>query len=316
MKTIKIKGYKNNQEYDIEISQLVMGSGDYLRLDNMPVVNIILDKYKEIGGNAFDTARHYRHSEQTLKEWMSSRNAADDMVIFTKGCHPVREFPDVPRVNPECIEEDINKSLEILGLDHVALFALHRDDRTKPVGPLVEKLNDMINAGKIHAYGLSNWELDRIIEADEYARNNNLIAPSFNSPNLSLAQCQIPRWPGCVSANDEMIAWHTETKLPLISWSSQAGGFFSGRYDRNYLSDQEIVDVYYNDDNWERYDRATKLAQDLGKTPIQIALAYVLNQPFPTAAAIGTEKIEELMSSYDGANIKLSQEQMDLLNLK
>lgn len=316
MKKIEITGYKNGEKYAIKVSQLAMGSGDYLRLDNMDNVNRVLDKYKEIGGNIFDTARHYRHSEQTLKEWMSRRENREDMVIFTKGCHPVRAFPDTARVTPECIEEDIDKSLEMLGVDYVELFALHRDDRTQPVGPLVQKLNEMIEKGKIHAYGFSNWQLDRIIAADRFARENSLIPLSFNSPNLSLAQCQIPRWPGCVSANMDMVDWHTQTQLPLISWSAQAGGFFSGRYDRNDRSNQEIVDVYYTADNWERYDLAIQLANELNKTPIQIALAYVLNQPFPTVAAIGTENIEELYSSYEATKIHLSQSQMDRLNLK
>ncbi|MEG0669096.1 MAG: aldo/keto reductase [Clostridium sp.] len=316
MRYFNIKGFKDGKEIEIKASALLMGSGDFLRIDNMEFAAPVLDKYVELGGNIFDTARHYRHSEKALCAWMKERGNRENLVIFTKGCHPVREFPDTPRVKPECISEDIETSLEMLGTGHVELFALHRDDVTVPVGPIMEELDRQVKSGRVYAIGVSNWELDRIIEANEYAKEHNLTPFTFNSPNLSLAKCQIPRWPGCVSANEAMIKWHEDNNMALISWSSQAGGFFSGRFNRDEVTDQEIADVYYCSENWERYDRAIKLAEELGVTPIQVALAYVVNQKFPTGAAIGPERMEELLSSYEGSKIVLTEEQVNWLDLK
>lgn len=117
-------------------------------------------------------------------------------------------------------------------------------------------------------------------------------------------------------ANMEMIRWHEKTNLPLFSWSSQAGGFFSGRYTENDKTDTEMVEVYYSDANWERYKRAKELAQKKACTPIQISLAYVLTQSFPTAAVIGPENETELKSSVAAAGIHLSQSEVDWLDLK
>lgn len=69
-----------------------------------------------------------------------------------------------------------------------------------------------------------------------------------------------PRWENCVSASEEMIRWHEATNLPLFSWSSQAGGFFSGRFSEEDTRDTEMVEVYYSEANWERYSRAKQLA--------------------------------------------------------
>lgn len=316
MRYIIVKGHKEGKEIDIKVSSLLMGSGDFLRIDNMEFAAPVLDKFIELGGNTFDTARHYRHSEKALRAWMEERNNRDKVVIFTKGCHPVREFPDTPRVNPEAILEDINTSLEMLGTDHVEMFALHRDDRTKPVGPIMEALDKVVKEGKVYAIGASNWELDRIVEANKYAEEHGLTKFTFNSPNLSLAKPLRPRWPDCVSANEEMVDWHKENNMALISWSSQAGGFFSGKFKPDYLEDEEMVEVFYCKENWERYDRAIKLAEDRKVTPIQVALAYVVNQKFPTAAAIGPERMEELLSSYEGSNIELTEKEVDWLDLK
>lgn len=316
MKYINIKGYKDGKEIDIKVSAILMGSGDFLRIDNMEFAAPVLDKFVELGGNTFDTARHYRHSEKALCAWIKERNNRDKLTIFTKGCHPVREFPNTPRVNPEAIREDIETSLEMLGTDHVEMFALHRDDVTKPVGPIMEALDKIVKEGKVYAIGVSNWELDRIIEANEYAKEHGLTPFTFNSPNLSLAKCLKPRWPGCVSANEEMIKWHEENNMAMISWSSQAGGFFSGKFTPDYLENQEMVEVFYCEENWQRFERAKKLAVKKNVTPIQIALAYVVNQKFPTGAAIGPEKMDELLSSYEGSIIELTDKEVEWLDLK
>lgn len=316
MEKVIVKGFKDGKEIDIEISKLVMGSADFLRVDNMEVAKPILDKYIELGGNTFDTARHYRHSEKALCHWLKETGKRDEVVIYTKCAHPVREFPTTPRVNAKCIREDLETSLEILGTDHVELFSLHRDDVNTPVSEIMPELDKIVKEGKAYAIGVSNWTLPRIIEANQYAKENGLTPFTFNSVNLSLAKCKIPRWPDCVSADDEMVKWHKENNMALISWSSQAGGFFSGRFTRDNLEDKEIVDVYYCDENWERYDRAIELSKQLNCSPIQIALAYVLNQDFPIAAVIGSERLEELLSSFEGSKIKLTSEQMDYLDLK
>ena len=218
MNYITVKGYKDGKEIQIKCSQLVLGASDFLRIDNMDFAAPVLDKFIELGGNTFDTARQYRHSEKALAEWMKMRNNRDEVVILTKGCHPTREEPKKNRVTPQAITEDLLMSLETLKTDHVELYALHRDDESVPVGPIMEILNEHIRSGKIYAIGASNWELPRIIEANKYAEEHGLIGFTFNSPNLSLAKCKKPRWEGCVSAGPEMTSWHEKTNLPLFSW--------------------------------------------------------------------------------------------------
>ncbi|NGP46191.1 aldo/keto reductase [Bacillaceae bacterium SIJ1] len=316
MKKLKIKGMKDKHSIDIEISNIVMGSGDFLRLDRMDFAEEVLDKYIALGGNVFDTARHYRFSEKALGHWMEKRDIRDKVIVLTKGCHPVRDDHSKPRVNAKAIEEDLMTSLAYLKTDYVDLYALHRDDPTEPVAPIMEALHKHVEAGRIRAIGLSNWELRRVIEADQYAKDHGLTRISFTSPNLSLAKPIKPRWENCVFANEDMLSWHEVTQKPLLSWSSQAGGFFSGRFSPEIKDNQEMVDVYYSKDNWQRYERVIALAHEKGVSPIQISLAYVLNQSFPTAAIIGSENQEELTSSIASATIQLTTEEMNWLNLQ
>ncbi|MBP1947877.1 aldo/keto reductase [Virgibacillus litoralis] len=315
MKYQILNGFNRNQPIEKKCSRLIMGSGGFHQFKNKNDIYDILNEFIKLGGNVLDTAHQYIDSERILGEWLSGREDRSDIYILTKGAHPDDGEPG-NRVNPKSITKDINESLERLGTDYIDFYALHRDDESVPVGPIIELLNEHIASGKIHAIGTSNWSYQRIHEANLYADKNGLIGFMFNSPNLSLAKSNEPRWPGCVSVDDEMLNWHSGNQLPLFAWSSQAGGFFSGNFSPEIRENEEIVRVYYSEDNWERYRRAEKLAEEKEVSTIQIALAYVLNQDFPTAAIIGPEKIAELVSSIEGAEIGLTKQEVDWLDLQ
>jgi aryl-alcohol dehydrogenase-like predicted oxidoreductase len=298
---------------DKKVTQLIMGT-DYYKPEIQEKVNGLLDLYIGIGGNTLDTAYGYGGglSEIAIGNWMAERGNRNEIVILTKGAH---HDANGPRVNKACIDHDLAISLERLRTDYVDLYALHRDDPEMPVGVILEALNEHIEAGRIRAIGGSNWTHERLQEANDYAAKHGLIGFSFSSPNLSLAKAKEPYWPGCVSVDEEACRWHAATQLPLLSWSSQARGFFTGRFTRDNLENTDLVRVFYNDANWERFDRAERMARDKGLTTIQIALAYVLNQPFPSAALIGPQNQEEMDSCKVGADVRLTKEELAWLDL-
>ncbi|MBN2983096.1 aldo/keto reductase [Cohnella algarum] len=296
------------------VSRLMKGT-DYFKHDSYEIAAANMDAFLSIGGNAVDSAHIYcgGQSEEVLGRYMKERGNRDQIVILTKGAHHDRNGP---RVTPEAIRHDLNVSFERLQTDFIDLYALHRDDPNVEVGPIVEALNEPIRAGTVGAIGVSNWTWRRIREANEYAAANGLAGFTFSSPNLSLAKANEPFWAGCVSADEETCSWHEQTQLPLFSWSSQARGFFTGRFSPDVRDDADIVRVFYSDANWERLRRAEQLAREKGATTIQIALAYVLNQPFPTCALIGARSQEELRSCDEGSKIRLTQEELAWLDLR
>ena len=314
MKLISISATVNNRNVEKEVSQLIFGTAEALTLEKQNRLSEMLEVYIEAGGNTLDTAHQYVGSEETLGKWLSKANNRERIQVMTKGAHPNDGEPG-NRLKPDSIDKDILESLERLQSDYIDFFALHRDDPSVEVGPIVETLNKHIVAGRIHSIGVSNWQQGRIEQANEYAKQHGLVGFSFSSPNLSLAKCKEPRWEGAVTLDREGINWHKTTQLPLLSWSSQAGGFFSGRFNRHDLSNEDMVRVYYNEENWERYHRAKVLAEEKGVSPIQIALAYVLNHPFATAAIIGPENKEELLSSCNGSKVLLSDREVEWLDL-
>jgi len=295
------------------VSQLVIGT-DYYSPDIFDRVEQLLDAFVALGGNTIDTAHNYGggKSETAIGMWLSKPGNREKVVILTKGAHPDKTGP---RVNPQAIDHDIRCSLERLKTDTIEMWALHRDDPSVPVEVIIDALNEHIQAGRIQTIGVSNWTCERIDEANRYAKANGLVGFTFSSINLSLARANEPWWKGCVSADEQILAWHEQNQMPLLSWSSQARGFFSGRFTPEDRSNPDLVRVFYSDANWERLRRAEKLAKEKGVTTIQIALAYVLNQPFPAGALVGPQNVEELKSSYEGTRITLTRDELKWLDL-
>lgn len=308
MKKIDLPGLKQG------VTQLIMGS-DYFAPDVYELVSTNLDAFTAIGGNTIDTAYGYSggKSEQAIGMWVEERGNRDQINIWTKGAHPNK---DGPRVNKAAIHEELMISLERLRTDYVDLYALHRDDPNIPVGHIIEALNEHVEAGRILAFGGSNWTTARLDEANRYAAEHGLRGFEFSSPNLSLAKAQEAYWKDCISVDEEMLAWHERGGMPLFSWSSQARGFFTGRFTPEDRSDADLVRVFYNDDNWKRYYRAEELGRKKGFSTIQIALAYVLNQSFATGAIVGPRNEAELKSCLEATTISLTLEEVKWLDLR
>ncbi|MDC3416060.1 aldo/keto reductase [Aquibacillus salsiterrae] len=308
MKFIKIPGINKR------VSKLILGTMTFSP-SKMDQVNSLLDSFLESGGNTLDTAHIYNDgkSEKAIGKWLKGRGNRNKVVIIDKGAHP-DEYG--PRVNPEAITTDLYESLDRLQTDYIDIYMLHRDNPDIPVEVIINTLNDHYNEGRIKAIGVSNWTNQRIEEANNYAKKNGLIGVSANSSNLSLAKPNEPMWPGCISVDECSLNWHEAVQMPLLSWSSQAGGFFTGRYSPNAVSDENIARVYYSEENWERYRRATELSEQIGGNTNQIALAYVLQQPFPISALIGSQNKAELYSSIKALDIHLTTDQLKWLDLR
>jgi aryl-alcohol dehydrogenase-like predicted oxidoreductase len=126
-----------------------------------------------------------------------------------------------------------------------------------------------------------------------------------------------PVWDGCIACSDAASRrWLQAHQLPVLAWSSQARGFFTDRAGRDKLEDEQLVRCWYSDDNFERRERAHALAAKKGVTPIAIAAAYVLAQPFPTFALIGPRLLSETVSSLPCLGVTLSPAEMAWLNLE
>ncbi|MGX9146572.1 aldo/keto reductase [Mesorhizobium sp. 128a] len=273
--------------------------------------SILLDGFFEAGGNLFDTGYVYGggYTETLLGQWLRNRGVREQSAIIAKGAHSPLCYPDV-------IGKQLAQSLDRLQTDHVDIYFMHRDNPDVPVGEFVDAMDAEAKAGRIRGpFGGSNWTMARMDEAIAYAEKNGKQKPGALSNNFSLAEMLEPIWAGCItSSTDEWKAWLTSRQMPNFAWSSQGRGFFTDRAGRDKQDNEELVRVWYSEKNFGRRDRAIELAQRLGKSPIHVALAYVLAQPFPSVPLIGPRTLDELEDSLRALDIKLSAEDLAWLD--
>ena len=281
----------------------------------------MLDYVFSLGINTFDTAEIYGHSEAVLGKWLKKQKR-EDIVILTKGCHPHK----CDRVTPDDLCHDIMKSLGRLGTDYIDLYALHRDNLSIEVGPIVEVLHEFCEKGYIREIGVSNWSHERIAEANEYAGRHGLRPFTFSSPNYGLIEQVSDPWGGGAGAlsisgreNEAARKWYQDNQMTVFSFSSLGRGFLSGKIKSDFSKEEVagILDVYamkgyYSEDNMKRLARVEQKAKEYNCSVSEIAIAWLLNQDaFPVYPIISTTRKENLQKLMGALKIKLSKEEVD-----
>jgi aryl-alcohol dehydrogenase-like predicted oxidoreductase len=306
------------------VSRLVQGTIP-LSGDDVPGGLALLDAVYEHGCRTFDTAHGYGGGacERVLGEWVNTRGVRDEVVILDKGAHP---YDGRVRVTPEDITSDLHESLTRMKVEFIDIYVLHRDNPKVPVGPIVEVLNEHKRSGKIGSFGGSNWAAARVAEANAWAAENGLDPFTVSSPNYSLAVQIQPPWDGCLSisgpAGEEERAWYIEQGMPIFPWSSLAGGFFSGRFQRDNLDsfdsylDKLCVTSYCSEENFQRLDRVEDLGARYGLSIPQVATAYIMSQPLDVFALVGCRTGDEFAMNAAVLGQKLSADELAWVDLR
>jgi len=287
------------------ISRLVLG------IDHQPDDDSIArqcEAFLVAGGNTFDTAFHYEAwRERALGAFLRRRGVEEMVGVVVKGGH-------TPYCTPEHVDAQLTASLEHLGIARAGIFLLHRDNPDVPAGEFVDCLNRHQGAGRIAIFGASNWSEARVDEANAYADARGLRGMAVVSNQFGLARMSEPVWPGArTAATRASRAWHRATGMPLLAYSPLGRGFLT---DATKTGERgaEIAKSFDTSENQAKRSRAIELAQRRGATLVDVALGYVLSQPFPTFAVIGPRNDAQLASSLPSLNLELTQAELDWLD--
>ncbi len=302
-------------------SVLCLGTADMgANISPADAVNL-LDAFVDAGGTFIDTAEIYSdwvpgeksRSEKLIGEWLKARGHRAKLVLATKGAHPRLASMHVGRMSRAEIEHDLNASLANLRTDVIDLYWLHRDDVTVAVADIIHSLNAQVRAGKIRYFGCSNWSAERIRAANSYAQQNGLHGFVANQPFWNLAAVTKDRLADAtVEVMDEGIyAYHLESGLACVPWSSQANGYFqrSAAGTTHQMNDAHQR-TYADPRNMLRAERSQRLARATGFSVTEVVLAYLLSQPFPVFPILGCRTLAQLHDSVRAHNKRLTQVQL------
>ncbi|MFA9379738.1 MAG: aldo/keto reductase [Acetanaerobacterium sp.] len=277
----------------------------------------IMDAYADLGGTCFDTASVYGDwddegepiSELLIGRWLKQSGYRDKMKIISKGAHHRMKTPHISRVSASCIADDIEKSLRSLEVDAIDLYFLHRDNVNVPVSEIMPVLHKYVAAGRLKAIGASNWSIKRILEANLYALNNNLTPFTVSQIQWSLARLtpEYNEFEDLPHMTETEYEQYLAAAMPVIAWSSQAGGIIT-RVIKNSLEsiNESARNKYCNDTTMHRIENVKAVCKQTGISPTQAALGYITCNPLPAAAIIGVSSVEHLRDSMTVADLDLS----------
>lgn len=300
----------------IELSKLILGGVPFGTAIDKEKSFEIMDYFINKGGNTIDTARVYCDwipngisvSERTIGEWVKSRNNRKQINIITKGGHPRLDSMHVSRLSEKEIREDMELSLNTLQMDYVDLYLLHRDDINLPVSDIMDTLHTLVKEGKTLAIGASNWKVDRIAKANEYAKQNNKTPFIVSEIQWSLAECSPQTFQDdtIVCMDEVQYNKYLELKIPVIAYSSQAGGAFSCGYKSDLSDASEKHKKYVTIKNMERYKKLLLFCEKRNYKPSAATLNYIMDNELSDAAIIGCSYLEQLKDSMLASELKLS----------
>jgi aryl-alcohol dehydrogenase-like predicted oxidoreductase len=258
----------------------------------------IVKRFIEGGGNFIDTANMYSggESEKMLGVAMKDYNR-DDVVIATKvwfGAGPAVTSRGLSRKH---IVEQCEQSLKRLGMDYVDLYQFHGPDPYTPIEESMRAADDLVRAGKVRYLGCSNFYGWQIAKANGIAALKDY-EPLVSAQHLyNLLRRDIER---------EVLPACEDQGLGMICWSPLAAGMLSGKYkDQDKPDAQSRIGIqaaialprYWFDDALKMIDVLIATAKELGKTPSQVALSWLLGDNRVTAAIIGARREDQLVEN-------------------
>ncbi len=285
----------------------------------------VFDAYRGAGGNFVDTADIYTSgtSEEFVGRFIKDSRSRDDVVLATKfafngSSSPLAATqggggnPNAGGAGAKNIHRALDASLKRLGTEYIDLYWMHIWDGVTPVEEIVQTLGDLVRAGKIRYYALSDIPAWLAMKAATIASERRIPGPVAMQVEYSLVARDV---------EGEHFPAAREAGMGVLPWSPLAGGFLTGKYKREDTGNtgrlsgaNPFGNSKFTDRNWSILDTLKEIAGEAGRSAAQVALAWAMARPGVTSTIIGARTVQQLESNIAATDIRLSEKQMTRLN--
>lgn len=278
----------------------------------------LFDLYVDRGGNFIDTAVTYTNgtSERLLGEF--ARGKRDRLVLATKYTTLRQgDDPNSGGASRKSLFGAVHTSLRQLDTDYLDLLYLHVWDPSTPVEEILRGLDDLVRQGKVLYVAISNspaWQVARLQTIADLRGWAPLVA-------LQLEYNLVER-----TGERDLLPMAEELGLATVLWSPLAGGLLTGKYRREDLTDPQagvgegtrkgfnLALGAVTERTLAIADVVTQVADELGRTPAQVALAWTLHNPSVTAPIMGARTIDQLQDNLGSLEVELDADQLARLD--
>lgn len=305
--------YRRLGRSGLKVSEICLGTMTFGTLIDEEQSQEIVDLAFEAGISFFDTADGYGkgRAEEILGKALQGRRR--EAVVATKFFNPMGTGPNDSGMSRVHIMNAIEDSLQRLQMDHVDIFYIHHTDVQTPMEEMLRALDDLVHQGKVRYIACSNYAAWRLCEALGISEANGLARLECYQPQYSLVVRDIEQ---------ELVPLCEYKGLGIVAWGPLASGYLTGKYQPG----QRKVPGTRSESGWAWHERffaanadetlavLLDVAKELGKTPAQVALRWVLEQPAVTATIVGVRTKEHLRDNVGATGWRLEGKALERLN--
>jgi aryl-alcohol dehydrogenase-like predicted oxidoreductase len=307
--------YRRLGSSDLDVSEIALGSwltyGGGVAAD---AARACVEKAFEVGINFIDTANVYSRggAEQLLGDVLQSR-PRDSYVLATKLYFPMDDTGENQGLSREQVLKQIDASLARLRTDYVDLYQCHRYDENTPLEETMEALTEVVRQGKARYLGFSEWTAEQIRDALELSPPYEKFVSS--QPQYSILW-RVPE--------REVIPLCAANGISQIVWSPLAQGVLTGKYKPGEpppagtrMGNERMgwaMDRFRSNEMLEAVQRLRPIADGLGITMAQLAIAWVLREPNVASAIIGASRPEQVEDNAAASGIELDEQTLAVID--
>ena len=289
--------YRRLGNSGLKVSVLSLGGwttfGESLQ-DKQLAKSIITHAY-DAGINFFDIADIYARgaSEEMMGEVLQ-QFPRHTLVISSKVFWPMSDDVNDRGLSRKHIMESIDKSLQRIGTDYLDMYFCHRYDDETPVEETCRAMDDLIHQGKVLYWGTSEWSAAQIQEALDICEKYKLYKPQVEQPHYNLLVQE--------KMHNEIVPIAEQEGIGLVIWSPLASGVLTGKYDNGFPDDSRLAQLdwlrsgFENNESqpFEKTKALKPIADELGISRAQLALAWTIRKNAITSAITGATKLSQL----------------------
>jgi len=306
--------YRKLGKWGLKISEISLGSWmtDVSDKNAIDVAAETVRKAYDMGVNFFDCADGYsaggaeRFLGNVLNDYERSSYVLSSKVFF-----PTGKGPNDRGLSRKHIFENVDKSLKNLKTDYLDMYFCHRFDPETPVEETMEAMSDLVKMGKVLYYGVSEWMPTQVMEALKVIKENHLRPLSVIQPQYNMMDRFI---------EDEMMGICERNGIGIVAFSPLSQGLLTGKYRKGapvpegsratHQVDKQINKLL-TEENLDKVEKLIEIADELGITMSQLALAWGLRKQCMSSLIIGATKPEQAESNIAASGIELSQDVTD-----
>jgi aryl-alcohol dehydrogenase-like predicted oxidoreductase len=295
----------------LQVSELCLGTMTFGpdRGADEATAHQILDTFVDAGGTFIDTANVYSQgvAEEILGRWLKTRNR-DDLVIATKVYAEAAPGAPTRGTGRKHVLAEVEQSLRRLQTDFIDLYQAHVFDDATPFEETLSTFDSLVTSGKVRFIGASNytgWQLQKSIDLSRHHGWEPFVSlqPLYNLLDRGV---ELELLPLCRNEG-----------VGVIAWSPIAGGWLSGKYTRDLegppagaRAGEEEWAARNSDRTWRVIETVKTVAAEMDRTPAQVALRWVLQQPGMTGPIIGARTPKQLTDNIGASGWALDDDQL------